>query len=130
MNTAFNTDWIKKYVMKAICAAGFSGRMELRVSKFIMVKAKNSLPSLKFLEESYMAQGEKRFFNITGNQADKTVISSLPDDSYLIYVMVFSETDRIKQVEYLYLGICNKSNSAQGIALKVSICREFVTIIL
>ncbi len=94
------------------------------MSEFIMIKAKNTLPSLKFLEESYMENGNKKFFNITGNQADKTVIRSLLDDAYPTYVLVFSEVDKIKEVEYLYLGSSTKSETVQGLSLKICILQK------
>uniref|UniRef100_UPI0006D10678 hypothetical protein n=1 Tax=Clostridium sp. NkU-1 TaxID=1095009 RepID=UPI0006D10678 len=94
------------------------------MSEFIMIKAKSSLPSLKFIEESYMANGAKRHFNITGSKLDKETVSGLLEVSYPIYVLVFSEKDRVKKVEHIYLGSGSKCNSHKGISLKVSILQK------
>ncbi len=94
------------------------------MSEFIMIKAKNSLPSLKFLEKSYNNNGEEKHFNITGSESDKAAVRGLLDDSYPVYILVFSEIGSDKKVEYLYLGSCTKYSSERGLSLKVSILQK------
>ena len=94
------------------------------MSEFIMIKAKNCLPSLKFLEESYKNGGAQKHYNITGGESDKEAVSGLSDACYPIYVLVFSEEDGSKKVEHLYLGSGTKFNSDMGISLKVSILQK------
>jgi len=94
------------------------------MSEFIMIKAKNSLPSLKFLEESYKTGGEERDFYITGSASDKAAVRGLSDDSYSVYILVFSEMGADKRVEYLYLGSGTKYCSEGSLSLKVSILQK------
>ncbi|CVK21330.1 deoxyguanosinetriphosphate triphosphohydrolase family protein [Sporomusa sphaeroides] len=94
------------------------------MSKFIMIKAKNSLPSLKFLEESYNTKGEERHFNVTGSGSDKAAVRGLSDDSYPVYILVFSEIGAEQKVEYLYLGSGTKCGSERSLSLRVSILQK------
>jgi predicted deoxyguanosinetriphosphate triphosphohydrolase len=93
------------------------------MSKFIMIKAKNTLPSLKYLEESYNTNGEKRHFNIISD-TDKAAVRALPVESYPVYILVFSEVDENKNIEYLYLGTGVKCESGSRLSLKVSISQK------
>ena len=93
------------------------------MSKFIMVKAKNTLPSLKYLEESYNSDGEKRHFNIISD-TDKAAVRALSVESYPVYILVFSEVDENKNIEYLYLGKGVKCESGSRLSLKVSISQK------
>ena len=53
-----------------------------------MVKALNTLESLKYLEESLLLH-ESRHFNITGSDEDRKLVKELTDDTYPIYFLVF-----------------------------------------
>lgn len=93
------------------------------MSEFVMIKAKNSLPSLKFLEESY-TKGEERHFNVTGSDSDKAAVRGLSDDSYPVYILVFSEVGTEQKVEYLYLGSGTKCSTERSLSLRVSILQK------
>lgn len=93
------------------------------MSQFIMIKAKNSLPSLKYLDESYNTCGDERHFNITSS-VDKDAVSGLSGDSYPVYILVFSEEGEARNVEYLYLGSGTKCSSMHSLSLKVSILQK------
>jgi len=96
------------------------------MSKFIMIKAKNTLYSLQYLEESYNACGAERHFNIT-SETDKAAVNGLTDDCYPVYVLVFSGVDDTgKNVEYLYLGSGTKCSSGQSLSIKVSILQKIL----
>ena len=94
------------------------------MSEFIMIKVKTSLPSLKYLEESYNTSGEERHFYITGSDSDKAAVRGLSDDFYPVYILVFSEEGTDKNVEYLYLGSATKYSSERSLSLKVSILQK------
>lgn len=94
------------------------------MSEFVMIKAKNSLPSLKFLEESYNTQGEERRFYVTGSNSDKETVRRLSDGSYPVYILVFSEVGAEQKVEYLYLGSGTKCSSEHSLFLIVSILQK------
>jgi len=94
------------------------------MSEFIMIKAKNSLPSLKYLEESYNTNGAEKDFYITGSEADKAAVRGLSNDSYPVYILVFLEAGEDKKIEYLYLGSGTKCSSILSLSLKVSILQK------
>ena len=94
------------------------------MSKFIMIKALSSLPSLDYLEESYKNNGVERKFYITGSESDKTIARGLVDDYYPIYFLVFTQTDKKKKVEYIYLGSGIKYKSGNKLAIKCSILQK------
>lgn len=93
------------------------------MSKFIMIKAKNTLSALKYLEESYNTNGERRHFNIMSD-TDKAAVRALPVESYPVYILVFSEVDENKNIDYLYLGTGIKCESGSRLSLKVSISQK------
>ncbi|WP_353106813.1 deoxyguanosinetriphosphate triphosphohydrolase family protein [Acetoanaerobium noterae] len=97
------------------------------MSEFIMVKAKETLSSLKYLEESYQNEGVKRNFYIR-SEIDKIVIGNLEDKSYPLYILVFSEENSAKKVEYIYLGTGTKSFKDNNITLSVSIKQKMSNI--
>ncbi|SHI10344.1 dGTPase [Sporobacter termitidis DSM 10068] len=93
------------------------------MSEFIMVKAKDSLPSLRYLEESYIDNGAKRHFNIT-SEPDRAVVRDLADKIYPTYFLVFSELDGVRTVKYIYIGEGIKAGTAGNPSIEISILQK------
>lgn len=95
------------------------------MSKFIMLKIKRDFSSLKYIEASYnSSKSQKYYYNIKEDGHDEDAIKELTNDSYPVYILVFSEYDKNKCVETLYLGRGAKNDTGERISLEMSVMQK------